>query len=110
VAKAVMTDLERLVADWLNRHKVDYMFQTSLSGGYYELGGIVCDFLIPDRWIALRVLGEYWHRGVVPEGKADIQREQLEAMGWTVVDCWGDDIQNRLDETMSKAIRGEEML
>jgi len=110
MADEVMTDIEKLALDWLDRHGIDYLFQTSLSGGYYELGGIVCDILLPDRWIAMRVMGEYWHKGVVPEGKADVQREMLEAMGWTVVDIWGEDILNNLDETMSKAILGVEML
>ena len=106
----VMSDIERIVYDWLTRHKIDFQFQTSMSGGFYELGGIVVDFLLPERGIAIRVMGEYYHRGAVPEGKAEIQREELTAMGWIVVDCWGDDLKERLDETMTKAIRGEEML
>ena len=106
----VATDIERLALDWLDRHGIDYLFQTSLAGGYYELGGIVVEILLPDRWVAIRIMGEYWHRGVVPEGKALIQREQLESMGWTVVDVWGEDLKDRLDETMSKAILGVEML
>ena len=110
MVEAVATDIERLALNWLDKHRIDYLFQTSLAGGYYELGGMVIDILLPDRWIAIRVMGEYWHKGVEPEGKAIIQREQLEAMGWTVVDCWGEDLQSRLDETMSKAILGEEVL
>ena len=105
-----MTDIEAVVINWLNRHKIDFQFQTSLAGGYFALGGAVVDFILPDRRIAIRVSGEYWHRGVVPEGKAEIQREQLTALGWTVVDVWGDDLINRLEETMRLALLGQEML
>ena len=112
MATGVFTDLELIVIEWLERHKIPFESQSSLAGGYFSLGGMVVDFLLPDRRIAIRVMGEYWHKGVEPEGKAIIQREQLEAMGWTVVDIWGStlDTAERIEQTMSRAIKGEEML
>ena len=112
MAEQVFSDIERLVYNWLTAHKIDFKFQTSLSGGFFSLGGMVVDFLIPDIWVAIRVMGEYWHRGVLPEGKAVLQREQLEAMGWTVVDLWGEDIldPDRLEQAMNLALQGREML
>ena len=106
----VATDIELLVLGYLDRHKVAYEFQSSLMGGFFELGGSVIDILIPDRRLAWRIFGEYWHRGVSVSGRDLIQKESLSAMGWKVVDIWGDDIFNRLEETMQKALLGEEML
>ena len=106
----VMTDIEAIVYNWLVRRKIAFQFATSLRGGFYELGGAVVDFLLPERRLAWRVMGEYWHRGATPEGKDVIQRELLTGMGWTVVDLWGDDLENRLNETMRKALLGQEML
>lgn len=104
------SDIEKLVYDWLTQHGIRFRFQSSLSGGYYSLGGMVVDFILTERNTAIRVMGEYYHQGVEPEGKAIIQREQLEAMGYIVVDCWGEDILSNIDEVMSKAILGIEML
>ena len=104
------TDIEKLVLQWLINHQINFQFQTSLSGGFYELGGSVVDFLLPDQRLAWRVHGEYWHRGVSVEGRDLIQKETLSAMGLTIVDLWGSDIQNRLEETMRLALLGQEVL
>lgn len=106
----VMSDIEAIVARWLDRHKIVYDFQSVYAGGFYELGGAVVDFRLPNRNILLRVHGEYWHRRVPQEGRDLIQKELLESMGYRVVDLWGSDLEDRLDETMTKALRGEEML
>jgi len=106
----IYTDIEEIVVRWLERHKINYQFQTSLAGGFYELGGAVVDVLLPDRMLAWRVMGEYWHKGIQARAHDNIQRELLEAMGWVVVDLWGSDIESRLEETMRKALIGEEIL
>jgi len=106
----VMTDIEAMVVRWLDRHKIVYEFQTSLAGGFFEMGGAVVDFILPARLLAWRVMGEHWHEGVEVEGDDLIQRELLEGVGWTVVNIWGLDIQYRLEETMRKALLGQEML
>jgi len=104
----VASDLELLVIGWLNRKGIDYDFQTSLMGGHYSLGGAVVDFIIGD--LAWRVMGEYFHKGVEKTGSDIIQREQLVAMGFTVVDLLADDLENRLNETLTLALQGQEML
>jgi len=106
----IYTDIEKIVIDWLTRHNIEFQFQTSIKGGFFELGGAVVDFLIPDLWLAWRVQGEHWHRGIAPEGRDLIQREMLAEMGYTVVDLWGEDITNKTNETLTKAMLGEEML
>ena len=110
MVEQVMTDVEKLVYDFLVRRKIPFEFQTSLSGGIYELGGSVIDFLLREQRLAWRVFGEYWHRGVQKSGSDAIQKENLSAMGWTVVDLWSDDLENRLTETLTKALQGIEML
>lgn len=106
----IATDIEQLVLDWLDKRKIVYEFETSLRGGFYALGGAVVDIILRERRLAWRIFGEYWHRGVTKEGSDTIQREMLTELGWTVVDLWSDDIENRLEETLTKALRGEEVL
>lgn len=110
MATQVMTDLEEIVYDYLVRRKIPFQFQTSLAGGFYELGGAVIDFLLPDRQLAWRIMGEYWHRGVEKSGSDLIQKEMLENEGWTVVDLQEQDIRDRLEQTMRLALLGQEML
>ena len=110
MVEQVMSDIETLVYNWLIKHNIAFTFQSSLSGGIYELGGSVVDFILPEYRIGLRVMGEYWHRGVAKSGTDLIQKERLQAMGLTIVDLQEDDLHNRLEETMVKALRGEEML
>jgi len=106
----VASDLEIIVLRWLDKHNIIYDFQTSLMGGYYQLGGTVVDFIIPDRMLAWRVMGEYYHKGVEKTGSDITQKEILSSMGYTVVDLLADDLENRLAETMRLALQGEEML
>ena len=110
VTQLVATEPERIVMDYLNRHKIDYEFQTSLMGGWYALGGAVVDFLLPDRGLAWRIMGEYWHRGIEKRGSDLVQKEILEGEDWIVIDLWEDNIKNRLEQTMRLALQGSEML
>lgn len=106
----VMSDIELIVVRWLERRGIAFNFQTSFAGGFTELGGAVIDITIGR--LAWRINGEYWHRGVEPEGKAALQKEAIEAQGWTVVDIWSSDLETpeQVNETLTKALRGEEML
>ena len=106
----VMSDIEEIVYRWLVKRGIQFRFQTSFAGGFFELGGTVVDFLLDDLNLAWRVQGEYYHRGVSVEGKDFIQKELLVGLGWVVVDIWGDDIKDNLEATMSKALLGQEML
>jgi very-short-patch-repair endonuclease len=105
-----MSTPEVIVYNWLTKRNIEFKFQSVFAGGIWEFGGAVVDFVLTERMIALRVQGIYWHQGVSKKGSDDIQRETIESYGYTVVDVWEDDIENRLDETMNKAIRGEEMV
>ncbi len=108
MVERIASDIELIVLRWLDKRGILYKFQTSFAGGFTELGGAVIDITIGR--LAWRINGEYYHRGVVPEGKAALQKEAIEAQGYTVVDIWGNDIKERTDLTLTKALRGEEML
>ena len=110
MVQPVMTEPEAIVYRWLIKKNIQFAFQTSLAGGFYELGGAVVDFILTELNIALRVQGTYWHEGVAKKGMDDIQREMLEGIGFTVVDVWEDDLENRLEETMTLAVQGQEVL
>lgn len=110
MAQTPMTDIEEIVYNWLTRRGIPFRFQTSLMGGFYQLGGAVVDFLLDDSRLAWRIFGEYYHRGVTKEGSDLIQREQLTQLGWRVVDIWGDDIRDRTDQTLGLALEGREVL
>ena len=110
MVEQVMTDIEAVVVGWLNKKNIAFQFQTSLRGGFYQLGGAVVDILLPMRNLAWRIFGEYWHRGVEKEGSDILQREMLSELGWIVVDLWSDDIETRLEQTLTLALKGQEVL
>jgi len=110
MADTVMSDLEAIVYNYLIKRNIPFDFQTALAGGHFQLGGSVVDFILIESNIALRCQGEYWHRGIEKTGSDIIQKEQLAAMGYTVVDLLADDLENRPNETLSLAIQGIEML
>jgi len=109
MVEQVLTDIEGIVYNWLVKRGIGFQSQTSLSGGFFELGGSVVDFLVEPN-LAWRVMGEYWHRGVSVEGRDLIQKEMLTQLGYVTVDLWGDDIKDRTEETLGKALLGEEVL
>ena len=111
VNNLVLTDIEAIVFEWLTKRKIPFQFQTSLMGGFYSLGGAVCDFIVEPN-LAWRISGEYWHKTVEKIGSDTIQREQLEALGYIVVDLWGSDLLNpdKREEALQLALQGNEML
>ena len=105
----VASNLERIVYDYLVRHNIEFRFQTSIAGGIFALGGSVVDFIVEPN-LAWRIRGEYWHRGVEKTGSDAIQKEMLITKGYVVVDILADDILNNLEQTLTLALQGQEML
>ena len=108
----IASDIEIIVMQWLDKRKIQYVFQAAIAGGFFELGGAVVDFLLEDMMMAWRVHGEYWHRGVAPEARDMVQKELLAGLGYTTVDIWGDDLLDpaKREGVLLKALRGEEAL
>jgi hypothetical protein len=103
------TKPERIVFKWLSDHYyisgVDFDFQSSLSGGRLELGGIVVDFIFPILKMALQVQGPT-HDQYARMRKDNEQRLMLEAMGYHVFFIEMDIIYNepRFDEYMRRLL------
>lgn len=79
---------ERIVYKELLKRKIYFSFQSSMEGGRQELGGMVVDFIIPERRIALRVQGTIWHTGPEAEARDLVHKAVLENEGYTVLDLW----------------------
>ena len=106
------SDLEVIVYDWLVKRKVAFTFQSSMSGGRFELGGSVVDFTIDELDLAWRVQGDYFHKQITQSAHDAIQREILESQGWTVVDIWGSSLDTpaKVNTTLMAALEGREVL
>jgi hypothetical protein len=80
-------------------------FQSSLSGGRSELGGLVVDFLFESRRLVLQVQGST-HYSFLRGRKDDEQTNILRDMGYYVEEIWEDEIydlyrfENRMTEIM----------
>ena len=103
------SDIEAIVYEWLTKRGIPFSFQVPFFGGRFSLGGAVIDFVL-DNGLLWRIQGEYYHTGVKKEGTDAVQRELLESEGFTVIDLWSSDIEDRTEETLSKALLGQEML
>ena len=104
-----LSTLEKKVWNWLMQRKILFQAQQKMFG-YQEIGSATVDFIIPDRSLALRIMGGYWHSGLEAEARDELGKERLMGEGYIVVDLREADIENRLDVTMGKALQGQEML
>jgi very-short-patch-repair endonuclease len=101
--------LERQVYMWLSKKEIPFSTQVPMFG-VQEPGSATVDFILTDRGISLRVMGEYWHRGLQANARDLLGRERLTEAGYIVVDIWERDLRRDFEGTMQKAIRGEEAL
>uniref|UniRef100_A0A6M3IJ02 DUF559 domain-containing protein n=1 Tax=viral metagenome TaxID=1070528 RepID=A0A6M3IJ02_9ZZZZ len=100
---------EYLVYRELTRLKVEFQYQSSQMGGRQERGGSVADFLITDLNLVLNVQSLYWHYGRPEARLADrIQKEQLEAMGLTVIYLDEDDLLRNARWYVEQALMGND--
>ena len=105
-----MTDIERAVAEWLNRNNIDYTPQVGMLGGRIGKGGAVVDFELYYLSIILRIMGQYWHKGLVANARDKVQRELLTNQGYTVVDILESNLSpEKIEHTMRLAILGQEI-
>lgn len=86
-----------------------FEFQSSMMGGRLERGGAVLDFYIPERGLAISVLGEYWHYGN-PERVAQdkLQRIMLEGQGIKVVYIDAEDVLRNPTYYVREALEGRD--
>ncbi len=86
---------ERILWRTLDNAGIAFDFQSSMQGGRAMLGGMVVDFLLHDRKVAIRVQGTLWHTGLEGEARDMEQAQVLAKLGWTVIDVWDWQIMNR---------------
>jgi len=70
-----------------------FVFQREELGGRNFIGGFIIDFLILDRppYIALEVLGDYWHQAY--EKASDLEREMsVKREGYLYHELWESDV------------------
>ncbi len=79
---------ERIVYKELLRRHVDFSFQSSMSGGHQQFGGMLIDFILTVPNVAIRVQSIYYHTGVVAEARDIMQQAIMEGQGYTVWDLW----------------------
>lgn len=100
---------------WLVQHGyeagVDFIFQSSQMGGRQIFGGCIVDFDFPGMALAWRIQGEFWHLGnPAVEGRDAMQKLQLMSYGYTVVDCYAQDLIERADWVLRNAIAGIQVI
>lgn len=74
-----------------------------------QLGGLVADFILPKMLppMVLRVQGLAWHYGAFADPQKDQQqKDQLTNMGYQVIDLDEDDVNERLNYVMTRAMEG----
>lgn len=91
----------------------DFEFQSSLFGGRIDMGGLVMDFLFRGLFppgLVVNVQGFNWHYLTTDQRAQNIiTRQRLLNPGFTTVFVKEDDVLQRLDYTMSKALDGEQL-
>ena len=108
---AFLSDLEKKVFNWLSNHKILFTTQQKMFGYSGELGSATIDFILEDRGIVLRIMGEYWHSSAESKARDEFGKEQLINKGYIVVDIWGESLtEDKIDDTMQKAVQGIEVL
>jgi G:T-mismatch repair DNA endonuclease (very short patch repair protein) len=107
---AFLSEPEKRVWDWLIYNEIPFLPQEKMWGGTLEVGGAIIDFILTQVSIAIRVMGTYWHRGLIPQARDLLGKEKLIEAGYQVVDIWEENLtDDEIDYTMEKAIKGEEI-
>ena len=72
----------------------DFTYQSPLMGGRLDKGGLVIDFLFPDRSLAVNVQGVYYHYefGVESKARDTMARASLAGDGITLIFIDDDDL------------------
>ena len=106
-----LSEPEKKVWKWLTKNDIPFTTQKKMWGGTSELGGAVIDFLVESMNLAIRVMGTYWHEGLVPDARDTLGKEMLAAAGYAVVDVWEDNLETpeEVEYTMKLALQGLEV-
>lgn len=104
-----LSELERKVYNWLTKRKIPFRTQVKMFG-IAEIGSATVDFILDERGLAFRCMGEYWHSSLEARARDDFGREQLVNDGYIVIDLWEENLSaDRIDRTMEMALKGMEI-
>jgi len=108
---AFLSSLEKKVYLWLTKYEIPFSTQQRMFGTAGELGSATVDFILTGRNIALRIMGSFWHSSLESKARDEFGKEQLINQGFIVVDLHEESLtDDRIDNTMEAALRGEEVL
>jgi hypothetical protein len=82
---------ERILYLELTKRNVYFDFQPSVDGGRLELGGLVADFILPNRGAmgtVIQVQGGIWHTGRFATRRDEEGNNRLRSMGYYVYEIW----------------------
>jgi len=105
---ARLSSWERKVYYALRRRGISFQMQVNYAGGVGILGGMRVDFVLQDRPVIIRVQGP-WHLFPAAQARDELQRQYLQALGYTVVDLYEEDIANldrALEQKLGVPVRG----
>jgi len=106
-----LSSLEKKVHDWLTKNDILFSTQETMFGSYGELGSATVDFIIPDRNLALRVMGSFWHSSMEAKARDEFGKERLINQGYTVVDLYEENLSDdKVEKTLRLALQGQEVL
>jgi len=106
-----LSSLEKKVYNWLSKKEIPFTTQEPMFGIAGEAGSATVDFIIPDRNLALRVMGSYWHSSLEAKARDLFGKEQLINEGYIVVDLWEERLDDdKIDNTMELALEGIETI
>jgi len=93
-----ITNLEVVVKEYLDKNRIDYIFQFPTRTGF------VIDFVIPNKKVAIEVDGNVWHSSKEAIKRDRFKDYQLKKEGWKVVRIKEEEI-NSLDSLLLPVIR-----
>ena len=104
-----LSSLEQKVYSWLVERDIPFRTQVKMFG-YREIGSATIDFIIPDRNLAWRCMGAYWHSSFEAKARDELGKENLVNAGYIVVDLYEEDLSDeQIDHTLELALQGMEV-
>jgi len=101
------TDIEARVLRWLEKKKMDFIFQYEIAGGTAVRGGILVDVVAFVPWAQpIEIFGEHWHESEIT-GEERLRLARIEEVfKREVIVLWGKDLESdeETDRIMSEKI------
>ena len=101
------TEPERMVYNELTRLGIGFDFQSSFYGGRLQRGGLIVDFYIPDRNLAINIQSFYWHYSIPDRIVQDrMQQVEMESQGISIIYIDEEDVRSNVRYYVAEALEG----